>query len=132
MGREVRRGLARWDDCHAATGLFNGITGSDGQSKRESKRQRDIAVAKGAATLDAMYCLYGAQSPAQFYGCVHHVQPERIAHMQTPAARFARAEPLICGYGSGPYCSAREAVRITREISDLHLPVRPGENLRFP
>ncbi len=70
----------------------------------------------------SLYCLYGAHSKSQFHGCIRHVSANYVARAQTSAARFARAEPLVCGYGSGPYCSVKEAVRLTKVAMTTALP----------
>ena len=59
----------------------------------QSQAPKEEESARAGAVLVGLYCLYGSRSEAQFDGCIHHVNPNYVAHAQTPAARFARAEP---------------------------------------
>jgi len=63
----------------------------------------------------ALYCLYGAQSKAQFHGCATHVSPERVLELATRkwptnAASFALGIRKTCGYDSGPMCPESRAL----------------------
>ena len=52
------------------------------------------------------YCRYGARSSAELDACMERINTDEIEALDTPAARFARGETIVCGRGSGPYCSA--------------------------
>lgn len=54
----------------------------------------------------AWYCKYGAKSQAQVDECMRSVDTGDIDDLDTPAARFARGERIVCGPGSGPFCAA--------------------------
>lgn len=108
-----------WHVKHVSVLLVLGcLLAGCGEQSQPAKEES----ARAAVVLVSLYCLYGSQSEAQFDGCIHHVSASYVAHAHTPAARFARAEPLVCGPGSGPRCSVREAIRMVHAVENQKLP----------